>query len=640
MRKENASFNTKFISESGSYLVNSDYFAFVELKDYACYCIADGIDTDERKESAKLAITTIITRFSENPGMSAGKLKSYIKAAHKTLLEEAGEMRLEASIVILLTDYKKAMWAHAGNSRLYWMKNGSIRAMTKDTSLTQKLVEEEEIPIDQLAFHEERNNLYSYLGQPGRLTPVISGKKKLEDGDIFVLMTRGVWEHVGEAELIDAVDGVSQAEEVCTGLEDVILSQRLEVVENYTIATVFVDKIYNNPNAGKRKKWIKLGVSIGAAVFAIVFGMLMMRYNTNKKSIAEMEKAKVKGIEYLKENNYTSAQEQFAEAYEASEKVKAGEHSKNYQKVACIERYDKMAENLQLAQTALESAEYKKAAGLYASAVDIATTLQEEYGEDSSVYIDGMKQYHIYASNMVDGTNKASSGEYDAAITCFTAAGESMNVVDDTTNKTTADTALKNTNAQKAMQDGTSFERKGEDLLDDGVYSQALVQYQSAKEMYELARDSYGSTDATDKLSMVNVKISNIESMMNKLSTQDLEKEADGYLKLASEASHNGKYDQAQEYYEAAKEIFQQTGNTDQIISINDKLENVQYGPDEDAAMDLVMSGLEAMAGGDYQAAVVYLQQAKLAYKELGDNVKVSKLEVIIAKAENMLAVQ
>ena len=56
MRKENSDFNTKFISEAGSYLVNADYFAFVELKDYACYVIADGIDLDEKKESAKLAV--------------------------------------------------------------------------------------------------------------------------------------------------------------------------------------------------------------------------------------------------------------------------------------------------------------------------------------------------------------------------------------------------------------------------------------------------------------------------------------------------------------------------------------------------------------------------------------------------------
>ena len=50
MRKENSEFKTKFISEPGSYLHNADYFAFVELKDYACYCIADGIDTDELQQ--------------------------------------------------------------------------------------------------------------------------------------------------------------------------------------------------------------------------------------------------------------------------------------------------------------------------------------------------------------------------------------------------------------------------------------------------------------------------------------------------------------------------------------------------------------------------------------------------------------
>ena len=59
MRKENSEFKTKFISEPGSYLHNADYFAFVELKDYACYCIADGIDTDE-----KAVITAVTAAFA------------------------------------------------------------------------------------------------------------------------------------------------------------------------------------------------------------------------------------------------------------------------------------------------------------------------------------------------------------------------------------------------------------------------------------------------------------------------------------------------------------------------------------------------------------------------------------------------
>ena len=147
MRKENASFETKFISEAGSYLNNADYFAFVELKDYACYVIADGIDTDDMKKSAQQAVTAVIAKFSDMPGMSKAKLKSYMAEAHRTLLEESAEIRLEASILVLVTDYKKARWAHAGNCRLALLHNGAIIEATKDTSLTQRLADSEEIPL-------------------------------------------------------------------------------------------------------------------------------------------------------------------------------------------------------------------------------------------------------------------------------------------------------------------------------------------------------------------------------------------------------------------------------------------------------------------------------------------------------------
>ena len=43
MRKYNSSIKTAFLSEAGSQLSNNDYFGFVELDNYACYVIADGI---------------------------------------------------------------------------------------------------------------------------------------------------------------------------------------------------------------------------------------------------------------------------------------------------------------------------------------------------------------------------------------------------------------------------------------------------------------------------------------------------------------------------------------------------------------------------------------------------------------------
>ena len=238
MRKENSEIKTKFISESGSYLRNADYFAFVELKDYACYCVADGIDTDEKRESARLAVTAVITAFSEDPGMSQNKLKQYLNTAHHTLHQEAQEIRLEASIIIVVTDYKSMRWAHAGNCRLVVMRNGRIKFRTKDMSLSQNLADKSEITLDQLESHEERHNLYCYLGQSGHFTPRISRKRKLDDGDIVFLYTRGVWESVGDAELLDATEGVSDPEKVCTNVEDIILSRQQGLTENYTIVSV------------------------------------------------------------------------------------------------------------------------------------------------------------------------------------------------------------------------------------------------------------------------------------------------------------------------------------------------------------------------------------------------------------------
>lgn len=630
MRKDNASFITKFISEAGSYLVNADYFAFVELKDYACYVIADGIDIDEKKESAKLAITTVITRFSENPGMSAGKLKQYMKAAHQALLEEAEEIRLEVSMTILLTDYKKAMWAHAGNCRLYWLKNGAIRTATKDTSLTQKMVDDEEIPIDQLAYHEERNNLYTYLGQPGRFSPVISGKKVLEDGDILLLMTRGVWENVGEAEIIDAIDGVSKAEDVCTGLEDVILSQRMDVIENYTIATVFVDKIYKNPKAGKYKKIIKIVVSLLVVLLTLVLTLTISRVQKNKTNIEKMEKYKTRGIEYLQENNYASADEQMNEAYTASEDVKAGKKSKNYTKVMCVETYEKLTDNLNRGMQALQEKEYKKAAGLFQTAVGIVDELEKEYQEEVGAYKSGIEAYLSYATNMQNGASKYENADYEGAIKDFTKASEIMNEIDDTTNRDSANTWKNKANAGIAIQEGKELEDSADDMRKQGNYVPAMDQYGLAKDEYEKAA-KYGDISANDKIADVEDKISNLQKILDGIG--DAEK-AKVYEDLAKQASVAGNAAGAAENYKQALDLYQKAGNEEKVNEMVGKLGQIEQEASEqkEDAMDNLISAMEAMANNDMAKAKAYLEKAQKAFSEAGDKEMAKKMGDIIIK--------
>ena len=465
MRKENASFETKFISEAGSYLNNADYFAFVELKDYACYVIADGIDTDDMKKSAQQAVTAVIAKFSDMPGMSKAKLKSYMAEAHRTLLEESAEIRLEASILVLVTDYKKARWAHAGNCRLALLHNGAIIETTKDTSLTQRLADSEEIPLDMVSSHEERNNLYAYLGQPGKFSPVISAKHSLEDGDIILLETRGAWENIGDAELLDATDGVSKAEEVCTGLEDVILSQRLDIIENYTIVSIFVNKIYQNPKQGKYKKLITLLVSLAIALTIALTAILVTRYIMNRKNLEKIDAIKEAGVEKLQEEKYEAAKDKLEEYESISVRVKKG--TANYDRVQSVKLYCSLAEDLYDASVNVTSQGYKGAIKDVERATQTLDQLKE-LGEDTTDLYNTLTAFERYATFMQQGDAFIVENSYGEAVTAYSNASDAVDDFDDTSYKKKAEDALESaqTNDKSAqvnenMNSGMNAEQEG-----------------------------------------------------------------------------------------------------------------------------------------------------------------------------------
>lgn len=639
MRKENSSFKTKFISEPGSYLRNLDYFAFVELEDYACYCIADGIDDDPKRESAKIAVSAVISAFNDNPGCSQSLLKKYMNIAHSELHRESAEARLEASIIILVTDYKKAVWASAGNTRLFLIRNGNIKCKTRDTSLSQNMIDNGEIPLDQLAYHEERHNLYTYLGQAGHLKPVISQKRKLEDRDIFVLYTRGVWECVGTPELLDALDDVSDPEKVCTGLEEVILSQQQDIVENYTIVSIFVDKIYRNPKANKIKKYTKIGLAIAFVILMILAMLAFATYRKNKSTIASMAKYKERGVEFVVEENYTSASEQFTQAYTLSDNVKAGKKSKAHKEVDLVKIYYKMSSYLNEAETSLTDGEYKKAANKYQSAVDKANELTE-YKENID-FIKDIESYRDFANAMKQGSETLETGDFEAAKNYFVTAQSIADAMDATAKKENAESKLKDTNAKISLLEAAQFEADGEAAMNDGQYQKALNQFEAARKMYELAKDSYGYADADSKISMVDIKIENASSAVNKQTNEQLESEADSYVQAANEALKNNQYSKAKENYQMAKDIYKNTGNSEQVSKMDEKMDAAESGPDSanaEQALADVLSAAECMARGDIPSAVSFYTSAQKAYDELSMTSEASRLQNIITQLGGQVA--
>lgn len=633
MRKENASFETKFISEAGSYLNNADYFAFVELKDYACYVIADGIDTDDMKKSAQQAVTAVIAKFSDMPGMSKAKLKSYMAEAHRTLLEESAEIRLEASILVLVTDYKKARWAHAGNCRLALLHNGAIIETTKDTSLTQRLADSEEIPLDMVSTHEERNNLYAYLGQPGKFSPVISAKHSLEDGDIILLETRGAWENIGDAELLDATDGVSKAEEVCTGLEDVILSQRLDIIENYTIVSIFVNKIYQNPKQGKYKKLITLLVSLAIALTIALTTILVTRYIMNRKNLEKIDAIKEAGVEKLQEEKYEAAKDKLEEYESISVRVKKG--TANYDRVQSVKLYCSLAEDLYDASVNVTSQGYKGAIKDVERATQTLDQLKE-LGEDTTDLYNTLTAFERYATFMQQGDAFIVENSYGEAVTAYSNASDAVDDFDDTSYKKKAEDALESaqTNDKSAqvnenMNSGMNAEQEGDKLAADGDYTNAKSKYETAKDFYKLAADA-GDSKASDKLDSVNIKISDADSSKKESSDGDKLELAIAAETEAREADRNGNHDTAKSKYNEAKQIYQELGNADKVADIEDKIDGMTESKTEGMAVEKMYRAMEYLSKGSFSKARKYLKQAKSIYEQLNDTAHVTQIDEIL----------
>ena len=633
MRKENASFETKFISEAGSYLNNADYFAFVELKDYACYVIADGIDTDDMKKSAQQAVTAVIAKFSDMPGMSKAKLKSYMAEAHRTLLEESAEIRLEASILVLVTDYKKARWVHAGNCRLALLHNGAIIETTKDTSLTQRLADSEEIPLDMVSSHEERNNLYAYLGQPGKFSPVISAKHSLEDGDIILLETRGAWENIGDAELLDATDGVSKAEEVCTGLEDVILSQRLDIIENYTIVSIFVNKIYQNPKQGKYKKLITLLVSLAIALTIALTAILVTRYIMNRKNLEKIDAIKEAGVEKLQEEKYEAAKDKLEEYESISVRVKKG--TANYDRVQSVKLYCSLAEDLYDASVNVTSQGYKGAIKDVERATQTLDQLKE-LGEDTTDLYNTLTAFERYATFMQQGDAFIVENSYGEAVTAYSNASDAVDDFDDTSYKKKAEDALESaqTNDKSAqvnenMKSGMNAEEKGDKLASKGDYTNAKSKYETAKDFYKLAADA-GDSNASDKLDSVNIKINDADSSKKESSDGDKLELAIAAETEAREADRNGNHDTAKSKYNEAKQIYQELGNADKVADIEDKIDGMTESKTEGMAVEKMYRAMEYLSKGSFSKARKYLKEAKSIYEQLNDTAHVTQIDEIL----------
>ena len=184
---------------------NEDRVGYSYSREVLLMTVADGMGGHHGGEvAAEIAITEITRRFQHEARNKLKKpldfLVSAIQSAHRAIVSHAVEENLlecpRTTVVACIVQNGNAYWAHAGDSRLYVLRNGQVVAKTQDHSRVQMMIDAGEITPEAAARHPERNKIFSCLG--GVVPPQIATAREfpLETGDTILISTDGFWAQI------------------------------------------------------------------------------------------------------------------------------------------------------------------------------------------------------------------------------------------------------------------------------------------------------------------------------------------------------------------------------------------------------------------------------------------------------------
>ena len=203
-------------SLTGARQANQDRMGYCFTRDSLLMIVADGMGGHLHGEvAAQIALQAAAATFQAmaRPALAepAAFLDLALRRGHREILRFQHAHRLpeapRTTIVACVVQDGLALWAHAGDSRLYWLRNGQLMARTRDHSKVQNLVDLGLVHPDDTERHPERNKVLNCLGSPFEPTVDIGGPQALQPGDRILICSDGVWGPMPGDELLASICG-------------------------------------------------------------------------------------------------------------------------------------------------------------------------------------------------------------------------------------------------------------------------------------------------------------------------------------------------------------------------------------------------------------------------------------------------
>jgi len=237
------------LSDKGAREVNEDFLGLVDMGHRGLCCVlADGAGGHGHGGlAARITVNAVLEGFGHNPLFAPAGLASLISLAEHAVAGaqplSISRKHMSATVVLLCIDRKtgRALWAHWGDSRLYWFRDQKVRQITEDHSVVQQLLHAGVYRNEDPRRLPNRSVLAGAIGAESQIPPTVLPRPvELAAGDAFLLCSDGLWEGLHDEQMESTLRHSQSPQEWLEQMEAAVRAQARSYQDNFSALAVWI----------------------------------------------------------------------------------------------------------------------------------------------------------------------------------------------------------------------------------------------------------------------------------------------------------------------------------------------------------------------------------------------------------------
>lgn len=278
---------------------NQDRHGLFETRLGRVFAVADGMGGHlDGARAAGIVIAVLESELERavpraDPADSLRRAASAASAAvHRESADSAAAgARMGATLVTALVRDRRVVIAHAGDSRAYLFRDARLRALTRDHTVVQRMVEKGILSPEEARHHPDAGIVRRALGKADHVELEVAEPLSIEKGDRLLLCSDGLCGYVDDEAIAAGLDRRSGAQAAADALVQLALAKGGE--DNVTVLVVDALEAPEEEAASRDAKrsyrerfepfggrgrgaWIGLSLALGAAALGLILAFWLV----------------------------------------------------------------------------------------------------------------------------------------------------------------------------------------------------------------------------------------------------------------------------------------------------------------------------------------------------------------------------